>query len=111
MLSRKHLWRAARVVLCVTVMALPALAAIDAYMKITGQKQGEIRGSVTQKGREGQVEVTAVQHDIEGPNEQHAAQASGKRQHKPIALTIRVDAASPKLQKALEDNEELSEVT
>jgi type VI protein secretion system component Hcp len=29
--------------------------ALNAYLKLRGQKQGEIKGSVTQKGREGKI--------------------------------------------------------
>jgi type VI secretion system secreted protein Hcp len=31
--------------------------ALNAYLKLRGQKQGEIKGSVTQKGREGKILV------------------------------------------------------
>ena len=33
--------------------------ALNAYLKLKGQKQGEIKGSVTQKGREGKIMVIA----------------------------------------------------
>ena len=51
---------------CVSGVALApfseADAALNAYLKLKGQKQGEIKGSVTQKGREGRIAVIAVQH-------------------------------------------------
>ncbi len=36
--------------------------ALNAYLKLTGQKQGDIKGSVTQKGREGKIMVIAASH-------------------------------------------------
>ena len=44
----------------VSVIGLHADAALNAYLKLKGQKQGEIKGSVTQKGREGAIAVIAV---------------------------------------------------
>jgi len=38
--------------------------ALSAYVSIVAEKQGQIRGSVTQKGREGKIMVVAVQHEI-----------------------------------------------
>jgi hypothetical protein len=37
-----------------------AHAALNAYLKLKGQKAGEIKGSVTQKGREGGIKVISV---------------------------------------------------
>jgi type VI secretion system secreted protein Hcp len=41
--------------------------ALNAYLKLKGQKSGEINGSVTQKGREGKIMVIAVSHDVSFP--------------------------------------------
>ncbi|HRI69004.1 MAG TPA: type VI secretion system tube protein Hcp, partial [Polyangium sp.] len=41
--------------------------ALNAYLRLKGQKQGEIKGSVTQKGREGSIMVIAVSHEIISP--------------------------------------------
>ena len=42
----------------------PAFAELNAYLSVTGQKQGTIRGSVTQRGREGSIMVVAVSHEV-----------------------------------------------
>jgi len=52
-------------VACVVAAALfapsGANAALNAYLQLSAKKLGEIKGSVTQKGREGKIMVIAVQ--------------------------------------------------
>ena len=43
--------------------------ALNAYLKLKGQKQGPIAGSVTQKGREGKIMVIATSHEIVSPRD------------------------------------------
>ena len=81
--------------------------ALNAYLKLKGQKQGEIKGSVTQKGREGTILVFAVDHLIVSPRDAASGQASGKRTHHPIKITKEVDKASVPLYSALVTNENL----
>ena len=52
--------------------------ALNAYLKLTGQKQGDIQGGVTQKGREGKIMVIAVSHEIVSPRDANSGQATGK---------------------------------
>ena len=47
--------------------------ALQAYLNLKGQRQGEIKGSVTQKGREGKIAVIAVSHEIISPRDPAAA--------------------------------------
>ena len=68
--------------------------ALNAYLKLKGQKQGEIKGSVTQKGRENTILVFAVDHSIVSPRDSASGQATGKRIHKPFKITKEVDKAS-----------------
>lgn len=82
--------------------------ALNAYLSLKGQKQGDIKGSVIQKGREGKIMVIAVSHEIISPRDAASGQASGKRQYKPIVITKPVDKSSPVLISALINNENIT---
>jgi type VI secretion system secreted protein Hcp len=82
--------------------------ALNAYLKLKGQKQGEIKGSVTQKGREGRIMVIAVSHEIVSPRDSASGQATGKRQHKPFVITKEIDKSTPLLYNALVNNENIT---
>jgi type VI secretion system Hcp family effector len=43
--------------------------ALNAYLRIKGQTTGEVKGSVTQKGRESKIMVIAASHEIESPRD------------------------------------------
>ena len=83
--------------------------ALNAYLNLKGQKQGEIKGSVTQKGREGKIMVIAINHEIVSPRDAASGLPTGKRQHKPFVITKELDKSSPLLYNALVNNENISE--
>ncbi len=83
--------------------------ALNAYLKLKGQKQGDIKGSVTQKGRENKIMVIAVEHDIISPRDAASGLPTGKRMHKPLVLTCQLDKATPLLYAALTSNENIPE--
>jgi type VI secretion system secreted protein Hcp len=83
--------------------------ALNAYLKLTGAKQGDIKGSVTLKGREGKIMVIAVSHEIVSPRDVASGQATGKRQHKPFVITKELDKSTPLLLSALVNNETITE--
>lgn len=83
--------------------------ALNAYLKLKGQKQGDIKGSVTQKGREGKVMVIAVSHEIISPRDPASGLPTGKRMHKPFVITKELDKSSPLLYNVLVNNENLTE--
>ncbi len=83
--------------------------ALNAYLSLKGQAQGEIKGSVTQKGRENSIMVIAVSHSIISPRDSATGLPTGKRQHKPFVITKELDKSSPLLYKALVDNENIIE--
>ena len=85
--------------------------ALNAYLTLKGQKQGQIKGGVTQKGRENQILVHAVHHDIVSPRDAASGLPTGKRMHKPFIITKEVDKSSPLLCNALVNNENLTEFT
>ena len=79
--------------------------ALNAYLSLTGQQQGQIKGSVTQKGREGKIMVIAAEHEVLSPRDPASGLALGKRQHKPFVITKEIDVSSPRLYSALAGNE------
>ena len=84
--------------------------ALNAYLRLTGDIQGEINGSVTQAGREDSIMVIAFNHEVESPRNATSGLATGKRQHKPLIITKEIDKSTPLLMNALTNNENLSEV-
>jgi len=90
--------------------ASPSEAALDFYVRIKAQKQGEIKGSVVQKGREGMIRGIAFQHEIVSPRDVATGQATGKRQHKPLRIVCEMDRAYPLLVTAVAGNEPLPQV-
>jgi type VI secretion system secreted protein Hcp len=83
--------------------------ALNAYLKLKGQKSGEIKGSVTQKGREGKIQVISVSHEIISPRDAASGLPTGKRMHKPFVITKELDKASPLLYNILTMNENIPE--
>src|SRR5205814_6325057 len=81
--------------------------ALNAYLKLKGQKQGEIKGSVTQKGREDKIMVIAVSHEIVSPRDPASGLPTGKRMHKPFVITKELDKSSPLLYSVLTNNENI----
>ena len=86
----------------VLVASAPADAALNAYLKLKGTKQGDIKGSVTQKGREGKIMVIAVDHDVK-------SDPAGRKQHGVFTITKELDQSTPLLYKALTSGEILAE--
>jgi type VI secretion system secreted protein Hcp len=83
--------------------------AMNAYLHLKGNKSGEIKGSCTQKGREGQIVVIESHHEVVSPRDAASGLPSGRRQHKPFVITKEVDKATPLLYQALVNNELISE--
>ena len=81
--------------------------ALNAYLKIEAEKQGQIKGSVTQKGREDSIMVIAVSHDIYSPRDAASGLATGKRRHGPFVITKELDKSSPLLYSVLVNNENI----
>jgi type VI secretion system secreted protein Hcp len=84
--------------------------ALNAYMKIKGETQGDIAGSVTQAGREDTIMVIGVSHEVVSPRDAASGLPTGKRQHKPITVTKEVDKSSPLLMNVLVNNENITDL-
>jgi type VI secretion system secreted protein Hcp len=83
--------------------------ALNAYLNLKGQKTGDIKGSVTQKGREGKIMVIAVSHEVVSPRDPASGLPTGKRMHKPFVITKELDKSSPLLWNVLVNNENITE--
>jgi type VI secretion system secreted protein Hcp len=90
---------------------LPAQAALNAYLTLKGKTTGDIRGSVTQKGRENSILVIAYQHEVSTPIDSKSGAATGKLQHGVLKITKELDKSSPLLLKAWSSNETMNEFT
>ncbi len=82
--------------------------ALNAYLKVTGEEQGDIKGSATVKGREGRIVVIACSHDIDSVRDPESGLATGRRRHTPLILTKELDRSSVPLRQALVANETLT---
>ena len=83
---------------------------ITKYLKIHGQKSGDITGGVTVHGKEGTIAVIAVEHAIVSPRDQATGLATGKRMHSPLVIVKHIDKATPLLYNSLVSNENLPTV-
>jgi len=113
-MSSKQWVRSLALVACVSGVALApfaeAEAALNAYLRIKGQKTGDIKGSVTKKGRENSIAIVSLNHEVVSPRDAASGLATGRRQHKPLVLTMELGKSTPALQQAFLDNEVLTSV-
>ena len=79
--------------------------ALNAYLTLEGGSQGEIKGSVTQAGREDTIMVIAFDHKVTSPRDAASGLPTGKRQHGPLTICKELDKSSPLLMQALTNNE------
>ena len=82
--------------------------ALNAYLKLTGDTQGEVKGSCTQAGREDSMEIIGVSHEVTSPRDAASGLPTGKRVHKPLTVTKAIDKATPLLMNLLTNNENIS---
>jgi type VI secretion system secreted protein Hcp len=84
--------------------------ALAFYVTIKAQKQGQIKGDVTQKGREGTLLGLSLNHEVFSPRDAASGLPTGKRMHKPLTFVTPWGAATPKLFTAMFNNETLPTV-
>lgn len=87
------------------------MPATSAFLKLTAQKIGEIKGPVRLPERENAIKLIAVKHEIISPRDAAGGLPSGKRQHHPITITKEVDNTTPLLNKLLVENLPISQAT
>lgn len=93
-------------IICLTITPV-SFGALNAYLRITGQTQGQIEGSVTQAGREGSIMVIGFAHEVVSPRDAASGLPTGKRQHAPVKITKEIDKSSPLLMNAWANQETL----
>jgi type VI secretion system secreted protein Hcp len=81
------------------------------YAYLVGQKTGQVKGSITQKGREDSIGVIAVSHSIVSPRDPQSGLPTGQRMHKPWVFTKELDKSSPVLYNILCTNENITSAT
>jgi len=92
------------------IFAQSSSSTTTVLMKVTSQTRGEIKGEVTQKGREDQHELLAYSHEIVSPNDPATGLPTGKRQHQPFRIVKLLNQGSPLLLQAMANNENLTSV-
>ena len=90
------------------VITTNAHAALNAYMYINGEKTGQVKGSVTQMGRENSIMVIAFEQ-MTKMEVGTAKGVTGMRNVGPIVITKEVDKSSPVLRQMLNTNESIKE--
>jgi len=104
-----RLWTIAAAAVALLAVTSAAHAEMG-YLWIKGQKTGDIKGEVTQKGHEGTSGVLSMEYGISSPTDVASGMATGRRVHQPISFTLRWSKATPLLLGALTNNETLSSV-
>jgi type VI secretion system secreted protein Hcp len=79
----------------------------QSYMTIAGTKQGKFKGQ-SQSGKF--TPILSFDMSMQSPRDAATGQASGKRQHKPIAVLVPWTTACPQLFTAMMTNESLESV-
>jgi type VI secretion system secreted protein Hcp len=82
--------------------------ALNAYLSIVATTQGQVLGSVTQKGREGKILVMGAMHEIVAPRDPASGLPTGKRMHKPFTVLKELDRSTPLLFSILCNNENIA---
>lgn len=85
--------------------------ALNGYLTLTGETQGQVKGSVTQVGREDMMMVVGWSHEIVSPRDAASGLPTGKRQHKPLSLICEIDKATPVMYNILCNNENITDFT
>ena len=81
--------------------------ALNAYLRLAGETQGDILGSVTQAGREDSIMIIGTSHEVVSPRDAASGLPTGKRQHKPFVISKEVDKSTPLMFYALTNNENI----
>lgn len=83
--------------------------ALNAYLRLKSETQGDIKGSVTLRGQEDSIMVIAVNHEVISPVDPVSGLPAGRRQHGPLVITKEIDRSSPLLMNALVNSEKITE--
>jgi type VI secretion system secreted protein Hcp len=81
---------------------------VNKFLKLQGQTQGVIKGSVMLPGKEDSISVISISHELVSPRDPATGLPTGKRQHKPLAIVKLIDRSTPLLYRALVTNEKMT---
>ncbi len=87
-----------------------AYAELNAYLRLRGESQGDIKGSVKQAGREDSIRIIGFHHNIISPKDAASGLPTGKRQHKPLTIIKEIDKSTPLLLMAMTNNENIKDL-
>ena len=76
-----------------------------AYLTLPG-----VKGSAQQKKHAGEIEVSAVSHDVDSELNPVTGTPKGEVRHKPLIVTKALDVSSPMLYKAMEEGQRFGQV-
>jgi len=94
----------------ILISTQPSFAALNAYLKLTGETQGEIKGSVTQTGREDLILIIGYDHILTSSRDPATCFPTGTN-HQPLQITKEIDLSTPFLLTAFANNERLYDFT
>ena len=83
--------------------------ALNSYLRLTGETQGEIKGGCDIATHEDSLEVIGWSHEVISPRDAASGLPTGKRQHKPYVVTKEIDKASPLLANVIVGNENITD--
>ncbi|MNP48944.1 Major exported protein [compost metagenome] len=84
--------------------------AIPVYLWLQDDGGADIKGSVDIKGREGSVEVVALEHGVSISTDNNTGKLTSTRVHTPFLFTKEIDASSVYLYKAVTKGQSLKNV-
>jgi len=81
--------------------------AIPVYLWLKDDGGSELKGSVNVGGREGSIEVVALDHALSIPTDANTGKLTGTRTHEAFTFTKEIDASTPYLYKAVTSGQTL----
>lgn len=85
--------------------------ALNAYLTLIGETQGQILGSVTKVGHEETIEILETKHLVHYPLDAVTGEITAKKKHKPVTITKVVDKTTPLLFNMWMTNENITQFT
>jgi|GEM_PF-350775 len=89
-------------------VSAPSMAALNGYLEVKGQIQGDIKGSVIQKGRENMIAVYGFTHMYNTLPDLKSCFPGDIRSHSPLTIIKEFDRSTPALMRAWIDREPLT---
>ncbi len=78
------------------------------YLVLEGKRTGKVRGDVTTKGRDGQIECVAFDQEVSTARNTGSTAATGVRQYQPVTIRKRIDNTTPLIAAMLVSDEEVT---